>query len=62
MMKHRYRYFRWTPRTAWISFVYMALIPCALGYAGLKADVSVLFLDWIGFVSGQNDVETNVET
>ena len=42
MMKHRYRYFRWTPRTAWISFVYMALVPGVLGYIGLKVDVSGL--------------------
>ena len=42
MMKHRYRHFRWTPRTAWISFVYMALVPGVLGYIGLKVDVSGL--------------------
>ncbi|KAK2813900.1 hypothetical protein FQN50_000301 [Emmonsiellopsis sp. PD_5] len=36
---NRYKYFRWTPRTAWISFCYMALVPGILIYAGYKADV-----------------------
>ena len=39
MMINRYKYFRWTPRTAWISFVYMTVIPSALLYAGWRVEV-----------------------
>ncbi|OJD12068.1 hypothetical protein AJ78_07281 [Emergomyces pasteurianus Ep9510] len=35
---NRYKYFRWTPRTAWISFCYMALVPGVLAYVGYKTD------------------------
>jgi len=35
---NRYKYFRWTPRTAWISFCYMALVPGILGYVAYKTD------------------------
>ncbi|EEH39532.1 hypothetical protein PAAG_08800 [Paracoccidioides lutzii Pb01] len=35
---NRYKYFRWTPRTAWISFCYMALVPGILAYIGCKTD------------------------
>ncbi|GKZ22538.1 hypothetical protein AbraIFM66951_006478 [Aspergillus brasiliensis] len=35
---NRYKYFRWTPRHAWFSFLYMALIPGALGYVAYKTD------------------------
>ncbi|ODH45575.1 hypothetical protein GX48_08345 [Paracoccidioides brasiliensis] len=37
---NRYKYFRWTPRTASISFCYMALVPGILAYIGCKTDVS----------------------
>ncbi|EXJ83551.1 hypothetical protein A1O1_07174, partial [Capronia coronata CBS 617.96] len=36
--KERWRYFRWTPRTAWISFMYAIAVPSALGYVFAKAD------------------------
>ncbi|KAL1954084.1 hypothetical protein VTO42DRAFT_1772 [Malbranchea cinnamomea] len=36
--KYRYKYFRWTPRTAWITFVYAGLVPSILLYVGYKAD------------------------
>ncbi|KUI64056.1 hypothetical protein VM1G_10867 [Cytospora mali] len=29
---NRYKYFRWTPRTALISFNYVILVPSILGY------------------------------
>ncbi|KAF2756970.1 hypothetical protein EJ05DRAFT_477190 [Pseudovirgaria hyperparasitica] len=32
MMVNRYKYFRWTPRAAWVSFVYMVAVPTAVGY------------------------------
>ena len=36
---NRYKYFRWTPRTAWVTFVYVALVPSIVGYIGYKYDV-----------------------
>ncbi|KAJ5382120.1 hypothetical protein N7517_000031 [Penicillium concentricum] len=33
---NRYKYWRWTPRHAMISFVYMGLIPGILGYVAYK--------------------------
>ncbi|KAL2014857.1 hypothetical protein VTN00DRAFT_2382 [Thermoascus crustaceus] len=36
--QNRYKYFRWTPRTAWLSFVYMVAIPGALGFVAYKTD------------------------
>lgn len=38
--KERWRYFRWTPRTAWISFMYAVFVPSVVGYAFAKTDVS----------------------
>ncbi|CAL5867075.1 uncharacterized protein PFLUO_LOCUS1287 [Penicillium psychrofluorescens] len=35
---NRYKYFRWSPRHAWLSFVYMALIPGTLGYLAYKTE------------------------
>ncbi|RMJ28975.1 hypothetical protein PHISP_00186 [Aspergillus sp. HF37] len=35
---NRYKYFKWTPRHAWLSFVYMALIPGTLIYIGSRTD------------------------
>ncbi len=40
MMVNRYKYFRWTPRTAWISFVYIVAIPASIGFLGYQQDVS----------------------
>jgi len=36
---NRYKYFRWTPRHAWFSFLYMVAIPGALGYVAYNTDV-----------------------
>ncbi|BDD57563.1 hypothetical protein MPDQ_007456 [Monascus purpureus] len=36
--KNRYKYFRWTPRNAWHTLLYAALIPTALGYIAYKTD------------------------
>ncbi|OQV05917.1 hypothetical protein CLAIMM_10572 isoform 2 [Cladophialophora immunda] len=38
--KERWRYFRWTPRTAFISFMYAIFVPSVVGYAFAKTDVS----------------------
>ena len=36
----RWKYFRWTGRTAWISFVYVVAIPSVVAYAAYMTDVS----------------------
>lgn len=42
MTVNRHKYFRWTPRTAWISFAYVILVPGILGVAGYMTEVSAL--------------------
>ena len=39
MSSNRWKYFRWTPRTAWISFVYIVAVPSVVGYVGYVTDV-----------------------
>ena len=43
MSANRWKYFRWTPRTAWITFVYVAVVPSVVGYLGFMTDVSGLW-------------------
>ncbi|KAK1779195.1 hypothetical protein QBC45DRAFT_411936 [Copromyces sp. CBS 386.78] len=38
MTNNRYKYFRWTPRTARLSFVYMVVVPGIVGYIAYKTD------------------------
>ncbi|KAF2247135.1 hypothetical protein BU26DRAFT_520398 [Trematosphaeria pertusa] len=38
MTVNRHKYFRWTPRTAWISFAYVILVPGILGVAGYMTE------------------------
>ncbi|OIW33751.1 hypothetical protein CONLIGDRAFT_628662 [Coniochaeta ligniaria NRRL 30616] len=38
MSSNRYKYFRWTPRTARITFIWVALVPGLVGYAAYKTD------------------------
>ncbi|KAK2070616.1 hypothetical protein P8C59_005095 [Phyllachora maydis] len=38
MTTNRYKYFRWTPRTAWITFVYVAVVPSIFGYFAYTTD------------------------
>lgn len=40
-MKSRHHYFRWTPRTAKITFIYVGVIPAIMGYIAYKTDVSL---------------------
>lgn len=40
MQKVRHHYFRWTPRTARITFTYVVLIPSIVGYAAYQTEVS----------------------
>ncbi|KAK4157950.1 hypothetical protein C8A00DRAFT_39802 [Chaetomidium leptoderma] len=38
MIQNRYKYFRWTKRTAGITLVYVAIIPGIIGYLGYNND------------------------
>ncbi|KAJ4288569.1 hypothetical protein N0V90_011806 [Kalmusia sp. IMI 367209] len=38
MTVNRHKYFRWTGRTAWITFAYAIIVPGILGTAGYLAD------------------------
>lgn len=40
MYVNRHKYFRWTPRTAWLTVTYVLLVPGAFLYMGYKTDVS----------------------
>ncbi|KAI1469561.1 uncharacterized protein F4812DRAFT_423643 [Daldinia caldariorum] len=40
MNTNRHKYFRWTPRTARITFMYMVVVPTVLGVIAYKTDVS----------------------
>ena len=39
MTINRYKYFRWTPRTAWITVAYVLIVPSIFGYIGYSTDV-----------------------
>ena len=49
MIVNRYKYFRWTPRTARITFIYMVVIPSIIGYVGYTTDVSALTMPYTNF-------------
>lgn len=49
MQTNRHKYFRWTPRTAWITFVYVAVVPGIVTYMAYKTDVSTDDVDAQGF-------------
>ncbi|KAK3333691.1 hypothetical protein B0T19DRAFT_440434 [Cercophora scortea] len=38
MNSNRYKYFRWTPYTAWLSFVYIGVVPGIVGYIAYTTD------------------------
>ncbi|OCK79695.1 hypothetical protein K432DRAFT_382841 [Lepidopterella palustris CBS 459.81] len=38
MYVNRYKFFRWTPRTAWINFAYVVAIPSVVGYLAYTTD------------------------
>lgn len=40
MNSKRHLYFRWTPRTAGISLMYIVVVPSIIGYIAYKSDVS----------------------
>jgi hypothetical protein len=41
MQTNRYKYFRWTPRTARIAFTWVFVVPAIVGYMSYKTDVSI---------------------
>jgi hypothetical protein len=40
MVVNRHKYFRWTKRTAFITTMYVVVVPATLGYFGYITDVS----------------------
>ncbi|KAA6411852.1 MAG: NADH:ubiquinone oxidoreductase subunit [Lasallia pustulata] len=38
MQVNRHKYFRWTPRTAWLTFAYVVAVPAMFGYLGFVTD------------------------
>ncbi|KAL2024412.1 hypothetical protein VTK56DRAFT_8223 [Thermocarpiscus australiensis] len=38
MINNRYKYFRWTKRTAGITFMYVVVVPSIVGYLGWYTD------------------------
>ncbi|KAH6872303.1 hypothetical protein BKA58DRAFT_438419 [Alternaria rosae] len=38
MTVNRHKYFRWTKRTAWLTFAYVVLVPGMLGTAGYMTE------------------------
>lgn len=40
MQRNRHHYFRWTPRTARITLMYVCVVPAIMGYIAYKTDVS----------------------
>ncbi|KAF2266435.1 hypothetical protein CC78DRAFT_614955 [Lojkania enalia] len=38
MNANRHKYFRWTPRTAWVTFAYVVLVPSIIGTAFYMTD------------------------
>ena len=43
MQVDRYKHFKWTPRTAWLSIIFAIAIPSSLYYVANKTDVSRFF-------------------
>jgi hypothetical protein len=41
MTTNRHKYFRWTPRTARITIMYVAVVPAIFGYFAYTTDVSL---------------------
>lgn len=46
MMVNRHKYFRWTGRTARITFAYVVAVPALIGYLAYTTDVSALWTKW----------------
>lgn len=46
MITNRHKYFRWTKRTAFITFAYAVAFPAFVGYFAYTTDVSAAFTLW----------------
>lgn len=44
MYVKRHEFFRWTPRTAWLSFAYVIAVPSAFLYMAFQTEVSLFRL------------------
>ena len=42
MIVNRHKYFKWTPRTTWLTLTYVVFVPAAFGYMGYMTDVREL--------------------
>lgn len=42
MAVDRYKHFRWTPRTAWLTIAYVVVFPSIIGFIGYKYEVGTL--------------------
>lgn len=62
MQSNRHIWFRWTPRTARISFIYIAVVPAIIGYLGYKTDVRRLPLPLPSRIPGSSGVGRYDET
>ncbi|KAK7897785.1 hypothetical protein LTR67_004415 [Exophiala xenobiotica] len=54
--KERWKYFKWTPRTAWISFMYAIFVPTVVGYTFAKTDVSDDTVVCVPYIASMMDV------
>ena len=45
MYVKRHEYFRWTPRTAWLTIAYVVVVPGALLYLGYRTEVCLIITD-----------------
>lgn len=43
MQTNRYKYFRWTARTGWLTVAYVVAFPAFIGYMAIATDVSGIF-------------------
>ncbi|GAM35236.1 hypothetical protein TCE0_017f03411 [Talaromyces pinophilus] len=35
---NRYKYFKWTPRNAWLTLLYVGIVPGIIGYVAYSTD------------------------
>lgn len=52
MIVDRYKYFRWTPRTAGVTIAYVIVVPALFGYLGFATDVSKVLYHLSGYMEG----------
>jgi hypothetical protein len=61
MAVDRYKHFRWTPRTAWITVAYVLVVPSIMGYFAYTTDVSYALPSFGGRVSDRQAREEVLE-